>query len=142
VTALHAGAHVPGVARVPIKYRPGAGLALVAGRTVHTIVPRKRRDVITLRATKVPTEVKGPIRRGQALGSVQVLRAGTRIASVPLVAAESVPAASLGQRTKAWFTRPLAVVLAFAVLGGTVLLARRRRTSRSERRSRREATAA
>jgi hypothetical protein len=60
---------------------------------------------------------------------------------VPLVAAEAIPAASLGQRTKAWFTRPLAVVLAFAVLGGTVLLARRR-TTRSGRESRREATAA
>jgi D-alanyl-D-alanine carboxypeptidase (penicillin-binding protein 5/6) len=142
VTALHSGAHVPGVARVPIKYRPGAGLALVAGRTVHTIIPRKRRDLITLRATKVPTEVRGPIRRGQALGTVEVLRAGKKIAAVPLVAAEGIPQASLGQRTKAWFTRPLAVVLAFAVLGGTVLLARRRRTSRSERRSRREATAA
>jgi hypothetical protein len=71
-----------------------------------------------------------------------VLRAGKRIATVPLVAAESIPAASFGQRTKAWFTRPLAVVLAFAVLGGTVLLARRRRTTGSEGESRREATAA
>jgi D-alanyl-D-alanine carboxypeptidase (penicillin-binding protein 5/6) len=142
VTAVRAGQHVPGVGRVPIKYRPGAGLALVAGRDVHTIIPRKRRDLIVLQALKMPTEVNGPVRRGQVLGSFLVLRSGKRIATVPLVAAEPVPAASFGQRTKAWFTRPLAVVLAFAVLGGTVLLARRRRTTRSGRGSRREATAA
>jgi D-alanyl-D-alanine carboxypeptidase (penicillin-binding protein 5/6) len=141
VTAVRAGQHVPGVGRVPIKYRPGAGLALVAGRRVRTIVPRKRRDLVVLQPLNVPDEVLGPIRRGQALGSVAVLRDGKRIATVPLVAAEGIPAASFGQRTKAWFTRPLAVVLAFAVLGGTVLLARRRST-RSGRESRREATAA
>ena len=139
VTAVRAGQHVPGVARVPIAYRPGAGLALVAGRKVRTIVPRGRRDLVKLQALDVPDEVTGPIERGQQLGSVLVLRDGKRIASVPLVAAEAIPAASFGQRTKAWFTRPLAVILAFAVLGGTVLLARRR-TARSG--SRREATAA
>jgi D-alanyl-D-alanine carboxypeptidase (penicillin-binding protein 5/6) len=142
VTAVRAGQHVPGVGRVPIKYRPGAGLALVAGRAVHTIIPRKRRDLIVLQALRTPTQVEGPVRRGQVLGSFLVLRSGKRIATVPLVAAEPVPAASFAQRTKAWFTRPLAVVLAFAVLGGTVFLARRRRTTRSERGSRREATAA
>jgi D-alanyl-D-alanine carboxypeptidase (penicillin-binding protein 5/6) len=142
VTAVRAGAHVAGVGRVPIRYRPGAGLALVTGKTIHTIIPRRRRDLITLHPTKVPTVVEGPIRRGQVLGSVDVLRAGKRIGVVPLVAAEGIPEAGFGQRTKAVFTRPLAVVLAFAVLGGTVLVARRRRTTRSERRSRREATTA
>jgi D-alanyl-D-alanine carboxypeptidase (penicillin-binding protein 5/6) len=141
VTAVRAGQHVPGVARVPIKYRPGAGLALVAGRKVRTIVPRGRRDLVVLQPFKLPSEVEGPIRRGQVLGSFMVLREGKRIATVPLVAAEAIPAASIGQRTKAWFTRPLAVVLAFAVLGGTVLLARRR-TTRSGHGSRREASAA
>jgi D-alanyl-D-alanine carboxypeptidase (penicillin-binding protein 5/6) len=140
VTAVRSGQHVPGVARVPIAYRPGAGLALVAGRKVRTIVPRGRRDLVKLQPLDVPDEVTGPIERGQQLGSVLVLRDGKRIATVPLVAAEAIPAASFGQRTKAWFTRPLAVVLAFAVLGGTVLLARR--TTRSGRESRREATAA
>jgi D-alanyl-D-alanine carboxypeptidase (penicillin-binding protein 5/6) len=142
ITAVRTGAHVKGVGRVPIKYRPGAGLQLVVGKQVRTIVPRKRRDLVSVRPMKVPAEVEGPIRRGQVLGSAEVLRAGKRIATVPLVAAEAIPAAGIGQRTKAWFTRPLAVVLAFAVLGGTVLLARRRRTIRSGRRSRREATAA
>jgi D-alanyl-D-alanine carboxypeptidase (penicillin-binding protein 5/6) len=141
VTAARVGAHVKGVGRVPIKYRPGAGLQLVVGRAVRTIVPRKRRDLVVVRPVRVPAEVEGPIHRGQVLGDAEVLRDGKRIATVPLVAADAIPAAGFAQRTKAWFTRPLAVVLAFAVLGGTVLMARRR-TTRSGRRSRREATAA
>jgi hypothetical protein len=132
---------VPGLGEVPIRYRPGAGLALVVGSNrVRTVVPKGERGIVTLRPLEVPEQVEGPIERGKALGRAEVLRAGKRIATVPLVAAEPIPAAGIGQRTKAWFTRPLAVVLGFAVLGGTVLLARRR-THRS-RGSQREATAA
>jgi D-alanyl-D-alanine carboxypeptidase (penicillin-binding protein 5/6) len=141
ITAAPPGRHVPGVRGVPIRYRPGAGLGLVVGEnTVRTVVPKGERTIVTLRALKVPTEVEGPVARGTVLGSAEVLRAGKRIATVPLVAEEAIPAAGIGQQTKAWFTRPLAVVLGFAVLGGTVLLARRR-TQRS-RGSHREATAA
>jgi hypothetical protein len=56
-----------------------------------------------------------------------VLQDGRRIATVPLIAATDVSEAGLAQRTKSWFSRPLGVMLAFAVLSGTVLLARRRR---------------
>ena len=78
------------------------------------------------------------------LGEADVLQDGRRIATVPLVAGRDVAAADLAQRTKSWFTRPLAVVLAFAVLGGTVLLARRRRRPRGPgpRRAREEARTA
>jgi D-alanyl-D-alanine carboxypeptidase (penicillin-binding protein 5/6) len=141
ITAARPGSHVEGLGRVPIRYRPGAGLALVIGpNDVRAVVPRGARELVSVRPLKVPTEVDGPIRRGQRLGTAEVLRSGKRIAVVPLAAAGAIPEAGAGQRMKAWFTRPLAVVLAFAVLGGTVLLARRRRTDRSPRGSRREAT--
>ena len=52
---------------------------------------------------------------------------GKRIAVVPVVADASVPAADLPQRTKEWFTKPYALLLAAAVLGATLLLARRAR---------------
>jgi hypothetical protein len=107
---------------------------------VHTVVPLGQRGIVTLRPIKVPVEVTGPIARGQELGTAEVLRAGKRIATVALVAADAIPEAGFAQRTKAWLTRPIGVVLAFAVLGGTVLLARRRTSSR--RRPRREATPA
>jgi D-alanyl-D-alanine carboxypeptidase (penicillin-binding protein 5/6) len=142
VRAARAGKTVPGLKPVPIRYRPGAGLKLVVGHNhVRAIVPRGDRRIVTVRATKVPAQVTGPIRRGQVLGRADVLRGKVVIGTVPLVAAQAVPAASFGQRTKAWFTRPGAVVLVFAVLGGTVLFARRR-SVRSRRRPRREASAA
>ena len=132
--------------RTPIRYRPGAELELVVGRNaLRTVVPRGRRDLVTIRPVSWPPQVAGPIARGQELGRADVLRDGRRIASVPLVAAGAVPEAGFVQRTKSWFTRPLAVVLAFAVLGGTVLLARRRRRPRGPgaiRRARDEARVA
>jgi D-alanyl-D-alanine carboxypeptidase (penicillin-binding protein 5/6) len=129
VAVAPAGTHL-GV-WAPIRYRPGARLELVVGRNgQRTVIPRGQRDLITIRPADTPKEVQGPIADGQQLGHADVLRDGQRIGSVPLVAAGAVPEADLAQRTRSWFTRPLAVVLAFAVLGGTVLLARRRRRPR------------
>jgi D-alanyl-D-alanine carboxypeptidase (penicillin-binding protein 5/6) len=129
VLAAPTGTHL-GV-RVPIRYRPGAELELVVGRNGRrTVIPRGQRELLTVRPASWPAQVQGPIADGQELGRADVLRDGQRIGSVPLVAAGAVPEADLAQRTKSWFTRPLAVVLAFAVLGGTVLLARRHRRPR------------
>jgi D-alanyl-D-alanine carboxypeptidase (penicillin-binding protein 5/6) len=136
------GRRVPGMSAVPIRYRPGAKLRLVVGpNDVKAVVRRGHRDEVVLRPLDVPKQVTGPIRRGQVLGSAQIMRGGTRIATVPLVASEAVPVASVAQRTRAWFTTPWAIVLAFAVVGGTVLLLRRR-SVRSRRPPRREAPAA
>jgi D-alanyl-D-alanine carboxypeptidase (penicillin-binding protein 5/6) len=143
ITAARPGMHVNGLGRVPIRYRTGAGLALLVGpNQVHAVVPRGRRELVVVKPLTVPAEVEGPIRRGQQLGTAEVLRSGKRIAVVPLVAAGPIPAAGVGQRVKSWLTRPLSVMLAFAVLGGTVLLARRGRGDRSPRRPRRETTTA
>jgi serine-type D-Ala-D-Ala carboxypeptidase (penicillin-binding protein 5/6) len=130
---------------VPIRYRPGAELELVVGNNgERTVVPRGDRHRVKVRAVRYPAEVQGPIAAGQELGTAEVLQDGRRIATVPLVAATDVPEAGLAQRTKSWFTRPLAVILAFAVLSGTVLLVRRRRRTGGpgRRRAREEATTA
>jgi D-alanyl-D-alanine carboxypeptidase (penicillin-binding protein 5/6) len=130
---------------VPIRYRRGAELGLVIGPNgQRTVVPDGERDRVTVRPTSWPTEVEGPIAAGTVLGEADVLYDDRKIATVPLVAGWDVARADLAQRTKSWFTRPLAVVLAFAVLGGTVLLARRRRRPRGprSRRAREEARTA
>jgi D-alanyl-D-alanine carboxypeptidase (penicillin-binding protein 5/6) len=130
---------------VPIRYRPGAELELVVGNNgERTVVPRGDRHRVKVRPLRYPAEVQGPIAAGQELGTAEVLQDGRRIATVPLVAATDVPEAGLAQRTKSWFTRPLAVILAFAVLSGTVLLVRRRRRTGGpgRRRAREEATTA
>jgi D-alanyl-D-alanine carboxypeptidase (penicillin-binding protein 5/6) len=141
ISAAPAGTRV-GVS-VPIRYRRGAELELVVGPNgERTVVPKHHRDLVTLHARRFPSQVSGPIAYGQQLGEADVLQDGRKIATVPLVASGEVPAAGLVQRTKSWFTTPLGVILAFAVLSGTVLLARsRRRPPRGpgSRRSREEA---
>jgi serine-type D-Ala-D-Ala carboxypeptidase (penicillin-binding protein 5/6) len=142
ITAAPVGTRV-GVT-VPIRYRRGAELELVVGQNgERTIVPRGERERVTIRPVEYPAEVEGPIVAGQELGTAEVLQDGRKIATVPLVASAEVPAAGLAQRTKSWFTRPIGVILAFAVLSGTVLLARwrrrpgglRRKAAREEARS-------
>ncbi len=82
---------------------------------------------ITMADRDVPKEVSGPIRAGQHFGYREVFADGKRIAAVPIVSSSSVPAADFPQRTKDWFTRPLAILVAALILGGTVLMARRMR---------------
>jgi serine-type D-Ala-D-Ala carboxypeptidase (penicillin-binding protein 5/6) len=135
ITAAPAGTSA-GVS-VPIRYRRGAELELVVGPNgERTVVPRHERNRVQIRPTRFPSQVRGPISYGQQLGEADVLQDGHKIATVPLVASGEVPAAGLAQRTKSWFTTPIGVLLGFAVLSGTVLLARRRRRPRGPRRKR------
>jgi D-alanyl-D-alanine carboxypeptidase (penicillin-binding protein 5/6) len=143
ITAARSGSSV-GIT-VPIRYLRGAELELVVGPNgQRTVVPRGERDSVTVVPTRYPSEVQGPIAYGQELGEADVLQEGRKIATVALVAGTEVPEAGLAQRTKSWFARPLAVVLAFAVLSGTVLMARRWRRPRGPgpRRAREEARTA
>jgi D-alanyl-D-alanine carboxypeptidase (penicillin-binding protein 5/6) len=118
-----------------IRYRRGATLMLVTQGSVRRTVRAGAK--ITIHDVGVPATVTGPIRRGQRFGYREVLADGRRIARVPIVSSASVPAADLPQRTKDWFTKPLALLLAVAVLGGTVLVARRVRRGRPRRRTQR-----
>ena len=122
--------------RVPIRYRRGAELALVAGRTVRRVVPRGQRDDVDRRLVGVPDDVTGPVAAGQAFGAIEILQNGRVVGRVPMVAASSVPAADLEQKAKSWFTSPLPLLLVVALLAGTVLVGRQvRRVARDERRA-------
>jgi serine-type D-Ala-D-Ala carboxypeptidase (penicillin-binding protein 5/6) len=116
-----------------IRYRRGAQLPLITEQSKRMVLPRGAR--ITYEDVGVPAIVDGPVTRGQELGMRKVFADGELIATVPIVASASVPAPDLTQRTKDWFTRPFALVLAGLVLGGTVLLARRLRRGPPRRRS-------
>jgi hypothetical protein len=116
----------------------------VVGPNGHrAVVPDGERDRVTVKALEWPDEVEGPIAAGTRLGRAEVLYDDERIGTVPLVAAVDVPKADLAEQTKSWFSRPWGVVLAFAVLSATVLVARRRRRPRGPgpRRAREEAHA-
>jgi D-alanyl-D-alanine carboxypeptidase (penicillin-binding protein 5/6) len=135
ITAAPTGTHVD--VFVPIRYRRGAELELVVGPNgERTVVPRHQRERVTIKPTKYPSEVAGPIAFGQELGRADVLQDGHKIATVPLVASGEVPAAGVAQRTKSWFAEPIGVLIAFAVVGGTVVLARQRRRPRGPGRKR------
>jgi D-alanyl-D-alanine carboxypeptidase (penicillin-binding protein 5/6) len=120
VTALRRGEVL---ARVPIRYRQGAELALVAAHTIRRIVPHGRRGDVTTHVVGVPADVTGPVAAGQPFGAVEIRYKGKTVARVGMVAGASVPAADFAARAKSWFTGPLAVILVFAALAGTFLLA-------------------
>jgi D-alanyl-D-alanine carboxypeptidase (penicillin-binding protein 5/6) len=128
------------VAQVPIAYRRGAELPVVLGRSVRRPVRRNRPNPYSLRLRSVSVEVRGPIRRGQRLGTADILEGGRRVTSVPVVAAGAVPAAGLPQRLQDAATKPWWVVLAAVALAGVlVLVGRRRRPRRPRPRSEPEA---
>lgn len=128
------------VAQPEIEYRPGATLALVTSGSVRRSV---RSDAkITVNDVDVPDRVRGPISSGQQFGYREVFADGKRIAAVPIVAKYFVPAADFPQRAKNAFTRLPTLILALALLGGTVLVARRLRRGPRRRPPRSEPEAA
>ena len=133
ITALRRGTVMT---RVPIRYRRGAELALVAGRRSGASCRAVSAMTSTRRVVGRPDDVAGPIVAGQAFGAIEILQAGRVVDRVPLVAASSVPRADLEQKAKSWFTSPLPLLLVVAVIGGTVLVGRQiRRTVRNGRRT-------
>jgi len=121
------------LASVPIRYRRGAEVQLVAQRTVRRVLPRGARPALVER---VPRDVAGPLRAGHPVGSVEVRWGARVLARVPLVTADAIPEAGPTQQAKEWATRPLILVLALAAVTGSVMLARARpaRAARPARR--------
>jgi D-alanyl-D-alanine carboxypeptidase (penicillin-binding protein 5/6) len=127
------------MATAQIKFRPAAELKLVPARTVRRIVSRGHREAVKV-TVHAPEIVEGPIRSGQQLGRVEVVQGGKLVATVPLIAEGSVPAAGIAQKTKSAASRPLIPIsVAIAALAATVLLARRR--AQTGRRSRQTSAA-
>jgi len=117
--------------RVPIRYRRGAEVGLAARRTMRRVIRRGTARPVA-RVIDAPAEVEGPIRRGQRLGTAEILVGGRRVDTVELVAAAPVPAAGAGQRAKDYVTRPIGFVLAMSLLAASVWLVLHRRGLRGE----------
>ena len=115
------------LAQVPIRFRPGATLGLVARRTVRRVVPRGAAGRVERVVRDVPDEVEGPIRRGQRLGTVDLLQGGRKFASTSLLAAADVEEAGASRRAQEWLTGPWTLVLVAAVLIGATIVTRMRR---------------
>jgi serine-type D-Ala-D-Ala carboxypeptidase (penicillin-binding protein 5/6) len=119
------------LARVPIRFRQGAELELIAPRSVTRVVRKGTR--FDVRTSGVPAEVAGPISRGDRMGTITVTerKTGEQVAEVPLVAAADVAEAGVAVRSKDFITRPLTILLLVAAVGASVaLILLRRRVHR------------
>jgi len=98
-----------------LDYR-GGRLALVAAKPID-VSARRGQPVDT--QVDAPDEVSGAIDQGERLGSVTVTVDGRRAATVPLVAAESVEAATTVDKIRSFVVNPVILI----PLGLTVLVA-------------------
>jgi D-alanyl-D-alanine carboxypeptidase (penicillin-binding protein 5/6) len=122
------------LARAPIKYRRGAEVSMVVGDTRSRFVIRRGQKLRRC-GLRVPTEVSGPIARGDKLGEVDVCKGKKKLATLPVVSAAEVPEAGLAVRTKDRFTSPWILLLVVLVgLGCTLGLSRLRRRGSGGRR--------
>ena len=131
------------LARATIRYRRGAQLSLVAGDASRRFVLRRGQRLRRC-GLRVPSEVAGPLSRGDRLGELDICVGKKKIATLPVVSSAEVPAASFAVRTKDRFTSPwILLLVCLTGLAGTVALNRvRRRGSNGRRGSRGEPEAA
>lgn len=124
------------LARVRLRHRD-ARLPLVAARSVSA--PVREADSVTT-SIDVPEEVDGPLAKGDRVGTVAVRVEGRRVGTVPLVAGNSVAAATTLDMIRHGSGNP-AILLTFgatAITAGAVLgLRHRRRTRRHHLRDQR-----
>ncbi len=120
------------LASVPIRFRDGPGLALVASRTVKRTARRGER--LATRLIGVPDEVEGPVPAGARLGTILVRQCGKTVDRVALVAARAVPAATATERLSDYGRRPGTILLLTVFVVCTLLLVlwRRRIVRRGE----------
>ncbi len=106
-------------------------LALVAKRGVE-VSAREGQPVET--EVEAPDEVSGAVDEGEALGSVTVTVDGRVADKVPLVAAESVEAATLTDKVISTLADPVILIPLglFVIVVGLLLASRRRRRSDDE----------
>jgi len=117
------------LARAKVRHREEDAIGLESSRRVTRVIRRGQRARVSVAA---PAVLEGPLPRGARAGTATVRVGGDVVARVPLVTSRPVP--EVGWPERAWRAvgRPevLVVVLALA-LGGSVLIAMRRRRVRT-----------
>jgi len=122
LTALTAGQHF---GSVPIRYQGGRRVALVASRTVRRTGRRGER--LFTRVVGVPSELQGPLVKGQRVGTILVRQRGRTVERVALVTARAVPQATAFQRLSDFAGRTGTILLLVAFVGGSLFLVLLRR---------------
>lgn len=113
------------LADVPLKYAwQQDNLQLVAGENVSVMLPKSVDASSIIVETDVPENVQAPIERGQQVGTATMSYAGEVIATVPLVASESVSRSEMlsfisqgtSVFTSPWFLIIMGVIAALIVI--------------------------
>jgi serine-type D-Ala-D-Ala carboxypeptidase (penicillin-binding protein 5/6) len=114
-------------ARVDVKWHDGDKVDLVAA---HSFALTVRRGTRFTRRVVAPTEVEGPIAKGQRVGALEVVYRGKVVRSVPLVTASPVEGAGFLRKAASSIGGPLPAIAFLALLGAAGYLALRVRATR------------
>jgi len=116
------------LARLPVRGQQNVSVAVIAGRTVTEVIPKRSQLRVRL---ELPSRLSAPLASHAVVGTVVVAAAGGTLARVPLQLARSVavPPAS----ATLLITRPFTLVPLVLLLGAAawLILRRRERTKRS-----------
>lgn len=110
-------------------------LQLAAGQNVSVMLPASVDNSSILVVPDVPESVEAPIRKGEQIGTATISYAGDVLATVPLVAAESVAKSEVlevweqGQQvlTSPWFLVIMAVITALVIVYVILIVLYRRK---------------
>ena len=130
VTALPEGRVL---ARVPLRYRDGEFVNVIAGATFRRVLRSGTRT--SVRVTGLPKEVDGPLPRGTRVGTATVRRGAEVLARVPVVTARPVQEAGLGTRLDDLLGRPETLVALLLLLACSLPLLLLRRRAMNRRRA-------
>jgi len=116
--------------RIPLQYRGGDSVEVVAGATVKRVLRSGARTRVTVGG--LPTEVDGPLPRGTRVGTAVVRRGEKTLARVPVVTARPVAEAGLGTRLEDLLRRSQTIIalVLLLVCSLPLLLLRRRALNR------------
>ena len=127
---------------VPLKYAwKQDTLQLVAGENVSVMLPKNVDVSSIIVETDVPENVEAPVERGEQVGTATMSYAGEVIATVPLVAAESVSRSEMlsfisqggSVLTSPWFLIIMGVILALILIYVLLILLYRRKQKQLRR---------
>ena len=130
------------LADVPLEYAwQKDTLQLVAGENVSVMLPTSVDTSSIIIETDVPESVQAPVERGQEVGTATMSYAGEVIATVPLVAAESVSRSEMmsfisqgtSVLTSPWFLIIMGVILALIIVYIILILLYRRKQKQLRR---------
>ena len=119
------------LARARIRYRDEETVALAAARPAAVTLRRGERAGTRVR---VPEELEGPLPAGRRVGTVQVVRRGRVVSSVPVVTARAVPEAGVLRRVASVLGTALTLVLVLAMVLAVAMMLLRRQARRAGRR--------